>query len=115
MIDKRHVLIVSPNFPPINAPDHQRVRMSLAYLAENGWRATVLAVSPECVEGGRDSLLLETIPKETRVIHTRALPVRRGPIGIGSIGLRALPYLRKAGDQLLKSEKFDLIFFSTTA
>ena len=27
----RRVLIVSPHFPPINAPDHQRVRMSLPY------------------------------------------------------------------------------------
>lgn len=115
MTEKRHVLIVSPHFPPINAPDHQRVRMSLPHLAEYGWRATVLAVSPEYVEGASDSLLLETVPKETRVIHTRALPARRGAIGIGSIGLRALPYLRRAGDRLLASEKFDLIFFSTTA
>jgi Glycosyl transferase 4-like domain len=115
MTEMRHVLIVSPHFPPINLPDHQRVRMSLPHLAENGWRATVLAVSPQYVEGAQDSLLLKTIPIETRVIHSKALRARRGRLGIGSLGLRALPYLRKAGDRLLASEKFDLIFFSTTA
>src|SRR5713101_6050852 len=89
--------------------------MSLPYLAENGWRATVLTVSPDYIEGARDLLLSETVPKETRVIHTKALRARRGRIGIGAIGLRALPQLRRAGDRLLAVEKFDLIFFSTTA
>ena len=40
------VLIVSPHFPPVNAPDHQRVRMSLPYLGEFGWEGHVLAVVP---------------------------------------------------------------------
>ena len=44
------VLIVSPHFPPVNAPDHQRVRMSLPYLGEFGWEGHVLTVAPEFVE-----------------------------------------------------------------
>ena len=33
----RRVLLVSPHFPPTNAPDHQRVRMSLPFYREHGW------------------------------------------------------------------------------
>jgi len=40
----KRVLIVSPNFPPINAPDMQRVRMSLPFYRDNGWEPVVLAV-----------------------------------------------------------------------
>ncbi|MEL6163125.1 MAG: hypothetical protein AAFR37_04960 [Cyanobacteria bacterium J06628_3] len=59
---KRRVLIISPHFPPINAPDHQRVRMSLPYFKEFGWEAHVIAVQPDCVEGVRDTLLTKTVP-----------------------------------------------------
>ncbi len=45
----RRVLIVSPHFPPTNAPDHQRVRMSLPYFQENGWEPVVLAVTADGV------------------------------------------------------------------
>ena len=116
MTRQRHVLIVSPNFPPINAPDHQRVRMSLPHLAEFGWRATVLAVAPEHVEGLQDPLLLETVPKSTRVVRTRALSANRsGRLGVGNLALRAFPFLKREGDRLFSSEHFDLVFFSTTA
>ncbi len=116
MTQQRNVLIVSPNFPPINAPDHQRVRMSLPHLTEFGWRATVLAVSPEHVEGLEDPLLLETVPQTTRVVRTRALPARRTRrFGLGNLALRVFPYLKREGDRLLSSEQFDLVFFSTTA
>jgi hypothetical protein len=102
----RRVLIISPHFPPINAADHQRVRMSLPYFAEFGWEATVLAVQPECIEGGvADPLLEQTIPPEIRVIRVGALPVnltRR--LELGSLALRALSYLWRAGNRLLNVE-----------
>jgi hypothetical protein len=111
----RRVLIVSPHFPPINAPDHQRVRMSLPYFEEFGWRATVLAVEPEYVEGIWDSGLLQSVPANADVIRTRALPAKRSRrLGLGSLALRALPFLRAAGDRLLKEDEFDLAYFSTT-
>jgi glycosyltransferase involved in cell wall biosynthesis len=115
MTQQRHVLIVSPNFPPINAPDHQRVRMSLPHLAEFGWRATVLAVAPEHVEGLQDPLLLETVPTTTPVVRTRALSAKSTRrLGVGNLALRAFPFLKREGDLLLSSEHFDLVFFSTT-
>lgn len=112
---KRKVLIVTPHFPPVNAVDHQRVRMALPFLKEFGWEPTVLAVSAEQVEGSRDPLLMGTIPDEILVIKTGALSaewLRR--IGVSSLAYRALGHLRHVGDTILRSKPYDLIFFSTT-
>jgi hypothetical protein len=109
------ILIVSPHFPPINAPDHQRVRMSLPYLEEFGWEAHVLAVRPDFVEGIEDLELLKTIPSQVPVTYTKALPVKQTRrFGMGSLGWRSYPYLLQAGDRLLSQDKFDLVYFSTT-
>ncbi|BBD57370.1 hypothetical protein NIES2109_01360 [Nostoc sp. HK-01] len=112
---KRKVLIVSPHFPPINAPDHQRVRMSLPYMEQFAWEAHVLTVRPDCVEGIQDPILLKTIPSHIPITYTGALPVKQTRrIGMSSLGLRCLPYILQAGDRLLRQQKFDLIYFSTT-
>jgi len=111
----RRVLIVSPHFPPVNAPDHQRVRMSLPYLAENGWQAHVLAVEPAFVEGVRDPDLLQTIPKEVPVTRVGALSPRLTRwFGLGNLGIRALRPLDRAGQRLLVGGGFDVVYFSTT-
>lgn len=111
----RRVLIISPHFPPTNAPDHQRVRMALPHLQHFGWDATTLAVRPTDVEGVTDPMLEESLPANARVIKTGALPHRMTrKCGLGSLGWRALPYLHSAGSRLLSREKFDLVFFSTT-
>ena len=111
----RRVLIVSPHFPPINAPDHQRVRMSLPYFEEFGWEPHILTVRPECVEGVRDPLLEKTVPSQIPVIHTGALSVKHTKrLGMSSLSWRCFPYLLTAGDRILAKEKFDLIYFSTT-
>lgn len=137
----RRVLIVSPHFPPINAADHQRVRMALPYLQEFGWKATVLAVSSDAIEGMPvDPLLNGTVPDDIEVIRTKALPVKATrAFGLGSLAMRSLPFLYNAGDRLLKRGRrnaeggfgeaedrgrktdanregkgFDLVFFSTT-
>ncbi|QKQ75880.1 hypothetical protein [Nostoc sp. TCL240-02] len=112
---KHKVLIISPHFPPINAPDHQRVRMSLPYMEQFGWEPHVLTVQPDYVAGIEDSLLAKTIPDRIPVTYTKALPLQQTQrLGIGSLGIRSFPYLLKAGDRLLQQTKFDLIYFSTT-
>lgn len=112
---KRKVLIVSPHFPPINAPDHQRVRMSLPYMEEFGWEPHILTVRPDCVQGVQDPILAKTIPPDIPITYTGALPVQQTRrIGMGSLGLRCFPYLLPAGDRLLSQHKFDLVYFSTT-
>src|SRR6266404_9921007 len=91
----RQVLIVSPHFPPANAADHQRVRMSLPYLRESGWEATILAVKPAVIEGAViDPLLEKTVPPDIEVIRVSAVPASLSrKVGLGSLALRALPYL----------------------
>jgi hypothetical protein len=112
----RKVLIVSPHFPPINAPDMQRARLALPYLRANGWEPVVLAVGPEMVEGGVvEPLLEDTYPPYIRIVRVSGIPPRATRwIGFGSLWLRCGPALRAAGERLLKAEKFDLVFFSTT-
>ncbi len=112
---KRKVLIVSPHFPPINAPDHQRVRMSLPYMENLGWEPHILTVSPEYVQGVQDPILAKTIPQNLPITYTSALSVQQTRlIGMSSLGLRCFPYLLQAGDRLLSENKFDLVYFSTT-
>jgi hypothetical protein len=112
----KKVLIVSPHFPPVNAPDMQRARLALPYLRDLGWEATVLAVDPAGVEGAiTEPLLEETYPAEIRVIRVKGIPPRWTRwAGVGSLWWRCGSALRRAGDRLLSLEKFDLVFFSTT-
>ncbi|MES2697017.1 MAG: hypothetical protein V4773_26370 [Verrucomicrobiota bacterium] len=112
----KKVLIVSPHFPPINAPDMQRVRLALPHLRAAGWEPTVLAVAPDYIEGGvRDPLLEATYPADVRVVRVRGiLPGRTRWAGVGNLWWRCGRALADAGAQLLGAEKFDLVFFSTT-
>ena len=110
----RRVLLVSPHFPPSNAPDHQRVRMSLPFYEDFGWQPTVLAVDPKFVEVPRDELLLQTLPAHVAVHRVTALSARlTRKAGLGNLGLRALPWIVREGTRLLRAEKFDLVYFST--
>ena len=111
----RRVLIISPHFPPTNAPDHQRVRMSLPYFRENGWEPVVLAVAADQIEGALDPLLAQTVPGEVEVHRVSALPARwTRRIGLGNLAYRAWFQVQRAGDHLLQARKFDLVYFSTT-
>ncbi len=112
----KKILIISPNFPPINAADMHRVRQSLAYFPEMGWEATVVAVKPEFVEMSQDPLLLETLPEEASIIRISAFNTRyTRKIGLGNLGYRSLWFYLKAGNQLIRKNRYDLIYFSTTA
>lgn len=112
----RRVLIVSPHFPPVNAPDMQRARLALPHLCAFGWEPVVLAVEPASVEGAVHEPALElTYPASIRIVRVRGLSPRlTRPLGFGSLWLRCGQALRQAGEKLLRDEKFDLVFFTTT-
>jgi len=111
----RRVLIVSPHFPPVNAPDHQRVRQSLPFFAENGWSAEVLAVAPDATEVPLDPLLADSLPAGIPVHRVSAWNARLCRLlGFGNLAYRAWFPLRRAGDDLLRTGSFDLVYFSTT-
>lgn len=112
----KKLLIISPHFPPINAPDMQRIRMALPYLRGHGWEPTVLAIAPESIEGGvNEPKLTETYPADIRVIRVKGIPARFTRwAGIGNLWLRCGRALIRAGEKLLRRERFDLALISTT-
>jgi len=110
----KRLLIVSPHFPPVNAPDMQRVRMSLPYFREFGWQPYVLAVAPGDTEI-RDLRLNDTVPSDVPVERVRSIPAGiAGLCGIGNVALRAWPYLYASGCRLISKQSIDLVYFSTT-
>jgi hypothetical protein len=112
---KNRVLIISPYFPPSNAADMQRVRMSLPYFKDLGWEAEVVTVDEKYVDISTDELLLQSIPTDIKIHKVKALnKTWTSKFGLGSIALRSLPYYRQKVNHLLKTQKFDLIYFSTT-
>lgn len=111
----RRVLIVSPHFPPVNAPDMQRARQALPHLAACGWDAEVLAVDPAAVDAPQDPMLAAALPPEIPVHRVPALSPRLGRwLGRGTLARRARGPLGRAGDTLLAARRFDLVFFTTT-
>ncbi|OLP18955.1 hypothetical protein BST81_08360 [Leptolyngbya sp. 'hensonii'] len=109
------MLIVSPHFPPTNAPDHQRIRVALPYLQELGWEAQILAVRPDEVPHPQDPDLERAIPEGLPITRTGALPSRwTRQLGLGGVGWRCWLDFKRAGDRLLATQPFDLVFFSTT-
>ncbi|MCX2431363.1 glycosyltransferase [Pedobacter sp. GR22-10] len=93
----------------------QRIRMSLPYFSSHGWEPAVVMVEPEYTDLPTDALLNENIPASVTIHQVKALPKKwTSKVGLGSIALRALWFYKRKVNQLLKSEKFDLIYFSTT-
>ncbi len=111
----KKVLIISPYFPPVNAADMQRVRISLPYFKENGWEPTVVTVDERHAGMVRDELLLAGIPDDVRIIKVGAFKKElTAKLGLGAIALRSLFQYRRTVNSLLKGEHFDLVYFSTT-
>lgn len=111
----KHILIISPHFPPVNAADMHRVRQTLPYLAQEGWQATVVASDPASVETDQDPLLLETVPNNINIIHVPAFSTTwTRKLGLGSLALRSLYFYWNTVNALLKKGGIDLVYFSTT-
>src|SRR5581483_444334 len=112
----RQVFIISPNFPPVSAPDMHRLRMSLPYLPEFGWQPRVLTIDPAHIERVRDPLLLETVPAHVPINRTKAFDVRwTRELGITAPAFRAWPFLYRDGARIIEEHRPDLVYFSTTA
>jgi hypothetical protein len=111
----RRLLIVAPHFPPVNAPDMQRVRMSLPYYRSFGWDPIVLTVDAARQPEPIDALLAGTVPSNVVVVRTGALPLPLTRLfGIGNVAIRAYGHLRAAGLRIIRNAQIDLVFFSTT-
>lgn len=93
----------------------QRIRMSLPYFASCGWNAEVVTIDEQYADLAKDELLLQSVSPDIKVHKVKALSkTLTSKIGLGSIAIRSLWYYRKTVNRLLKDNKFDLIYFSTT-
>lgn len=111
----RRVLIISPHFPPVNAPDMQRVRTSLPHFVEAGWKVTLLTVADPTPTAPLEPELLATIPPEVEVVRAFCLSRRlTGWFGVNNVALRSLPFLFFSGGRLLARQRYDAVYFSTT-
>jgi glycosyltransferase involved in cell wall biosynthesis len=109
------VLIVSPHFPPVNAPDMQRVRVALPYFVAAGWDVTVLTVADPTPTAPLEPELLATVPAAVRVERAHCYSRRwTGLLGVNNVALRSLPFLFLAGCRLLTARRYDVVYFSTT-
>jgi hypothetical protein len=111
----KRTLIICPYFPPSNTADMQRVRMSLPYFKDYDWEVEVVVVNEKYSDVVKDPLLLESIPLHIVIHKVKALSKKwTSKLGLGSLGLRSIWFYRQKVNQLLRSKKFDLIYFSTT-
>ncbi|MEO6852116.1 MAG: glycosyltransferase, partial [Mucilaginibacter sp.] len=111
----KKLLIISPYFPPSNAADMQRIRMSLPYFKQFGWDATVVTVDPSFSEIAKDNLLLQSVPAYIKIHRVKAFHKKwTSKVGLGNLAMRSLWFYRKRVNQLLNETHFDLIYFSTT-
>lgn len=114
-MNPRRLLIVSPHFPPVNAPDMQRVRMSLPHFVAAGWEVTVLTVDDPTPLAPVEPELLDTVPAAVRVVRARCCSRHWTRwLGVNNVALRALPFLFLTGCRLLAGRRHDAVYFSTT-
>lgn len=93
----------------------QRIRMSLPYFNQYAWDAEIVTVDPKYSDTLKDELLMQSIPADTKIHYVKAFDKRwTSKIGLGSLALRSLCFYMQKVNQLLKEQKFDLIYFSTT-
>jgi glycosyltransferase involved in cell wall biosynthesis len=112
---KPRVLIVSPHFPPVNAPDMQRVRVSLPYFVDAGWDVTVLTVADPTPIAPLEPELDTTVPTAVHIERARCVSRRwTQALGVNNVALRSLPFLFFTGCRLLKEHRYDVVYFSTT-
>lgn len=111
----RKLLIVSPRFPPSNAADLHRVRLSLGLYRRFGWEPTVLCIDSATSDCPEDPMLAQALPPDIRVMRVQAWSERRcRTFGFGQLGWRSLLPLYRAGTRLLRRERHEVVFFSST-
>lgn len=112
----KRVLVISPHFPPVSAADMHRVRMLVPFFERNGWQAEVLAVAASDVDAPLDPMLESGLPTELKVHRVSALARYLAKLpGLGTLGLRAMAGIDREASRLLSGNRFDLVYFSTTA
>jgi glycosyltransferase involved in cell wall biosynthesis len=129
----RKVLMIAYYFPPMGLSGVQRTVKFAKYLSKYGWKPTVLTIEPAGYYAFDDTLLKEVEDAGVKIIRTRSYDVnsffkKKGIVKMPSERMRKvlqffgdllfLPDTKigwkshavKAASELLKQERFDLIF-----
>ena len=92
-----------------------RVRQSVWYFEEFGWKPTVVSVDEKYVEGIEEPLLKGSLPIELEIVKVNAFSSTwTRKVGLGALALRSLYFYFKTINNILKKEDFNLVYFSTT-
>ncbi len=111
----RRLLIISPNFPPVNSPDSARIRASLRHYRDQGWETRVLAFAPDETAQSLEPSLQTMLEGISTIDRASTWPLRcTAWFGLRNQGWRGWRNLRRAGDEIIAGWKPDLVFFSTT-
>jgi len=112
----KRLLIVTPSFLPNTAADMHRVRLAVPFATLHGWQVDILCVDPADNPSPRDDALLAAFPPEVRIHRVRA-PRKSWHrwVGLNNLFRRAYRPLAQEGARLLEHNRFDLIYFSSTA
>ena len=112
----RRVLFVVSSYAPAMIADMHRARQLAWELPKFGWAVEVLSPNasyqkPFCLDPDSDAFF----PADTKVHWVASCCAAAfARIGLRSIGWRAIMPLLLAGRRLLRSERFDLVYISTT-
>lgn len=102
----RHLLFISPHFPPDSAAATHRARILAPHLPKFGWQPLVLTVDDASIEGEIDPELADGCRNMGRVVRVRAWPAARTRrLGFGDLGLRSYTALRRAAFALAAAER----------
>jgi hypothetical protein len=104
----RRVALVAGHFPPSNLAAVHRARLWSQYLPEFGWTPTVVTTHWDYYEERLDPDLETLVPRDLRVIRTRALstkPVRL----VGDIGVRGFWWHYQALRKLAEIKEIDFV------
>lgn len=105
----KKILILYPHFPPSNLAGVHRARLFAQHLPSFGWQPTILTVHENFYEEKLDYNLEKLLPSCLRIEKVNAFSTKKVRL-IGDIGLRGFFQLYKRAKQILKSEKFDLLY-----
>src|SRR5690606_28947403 len=90
-------------------------RMSLPHFVAAGWEVVVLAADDDRPLAPVEPELLGTVPAAVRVVRVPVFSRRwTARLGVNNLGWRLFPFLHAAARRLLRVERFDLVYFSTT-
>lgn len=110
----KRLVLLSTYFPPGNVAGVHRARLWSQYLAEFGWRVTIVTTDSRYYEERLDPALTTLVPAGADVIYTPALPTRPVRL-VGDLGIRALWWHYRALSDLAAQGKMDFLLVTVAS